>query len=203
MMELQTAILRARALRIAAPAKPPDIIKHNPPFTGPQDFERPLVPRLTAKLIAEEVCAFYGVTMADIASHSRRQPLCRVRQVACYLAREMTPRRLLQIGQLVGGRDHSTAHHAHERIKALLVTDRELTDEIQEIKARLPGVQSMSSNPPPNPPQPVRSAPLSDRDLLALWRAGSDTCDLAARSGEPEGRIESRLWQLREQARNT
>lgn len=64
-------------------------------------------------------------------------PLARVRQVAMYLAKTHTPKSFPEISRRFGGRDHTTAMHAVRRIKALLETDRELADEVAEIKYRL------------------------------------------------------------------
>ena len=80
---------------------------------------------------------FYGVPEADMRSQRRDMPLARVRQIGMYLAKTLTPKSFPEIGRRFGGRDHTTAMHAVRRIEALMETDRELADEVAEIKYRL------------------------------------------------------------------
>lgn len=91
----------------------------------------------TIKDIQVVTAEFYGIPEADMRSHRRGMPLARVRQVAMYLAKTHTPKSFPEISRRFGGRDHTTAMHAVRRIKALLETDRELADEVAEIKYRL------------------------------------------------------------------
>ena len=80
---------------------------------------------------------FYGFSINDLRSIRRDFPLVRVRQVAMYLAKTLTEKSMPEIGRRFGGRDHTTILHAVRRIKALMETDRELADEVAEIKYRL------------------------------------------------------------------
>lgn len=80
---------------------------------------------------------FYGIPESDMRSQRRDMPVARIRQVAMYLAKAMTEKSMPEIGRRFGGKDHTTILHAVRRIKALMETDRELADEVAEIKYRL------------------------------------------------------------------
>ena len=72
----------------------------------------------------------YGVTVTDLESPSRRQPLARARQVAMYLCRELTDLSLPKIGALLGGRDHTTALHGINKIRDLMTTDEAAFEQV-------------------------------------------------------------------------
>jgi chromosomal replication initiator protein len=91
----------------------------------------------TIKDIQVVTAEFYGIPESDMRSHRRDCPVARIRQVAMYLAKATTPKTFPEIGRRFGGRDHTTAMHAVRRIKALMEMDRELADEVAEIKFRL------------------------------------------------------------------
>lgn len=77
-----------------------------------------------------------GVTRAELASDRRRASLVRVRQIACWLMRHHTKLSFPQIGERLGGRDHTTVLHAVRRIDDLRERDpavKQLTDELSEI----------------------------------------------------------------------
>jgi chromosomal replication initiator protein len=59
------------------------------------------------------------------------------RQIAMFLAREMTDNSLPKIGAEFGGKDHTTVIHAHEKIQQLLKHDSTIQNEISEIKGLL------------------------------------------------------------------
>lgn len=87
--------------------------------------------------IQEAVAEFYGFSINDLRSIRRDFPLVRVRQVAMYLAKTLTEKSMPEIGRRFGGRDHTTVLHAVRKIEALVLVDRELADEIAELKSRL------------------------------------------------------------------
>ena len=69
---------------------------------------------------------------------SRRvQNIVLARQVAMYLARELTDNSLPKIGREFGGKDHTTVIHAHGKIKTRLETDDSLRLEIENIKNKI------------------------------------------------------------------
>jgi hypothetical protein len=91
----------------------------------------------TIKDIQVVTAEFFGIAESEMRSQRRDMPIARIRQVAMYLAKTMTAKSMPEIGRRFGGRDHTTALHAVRRIASLLETDRELADEVAEIKFRL------------------------------------------------------------------
>lgn len=87
--------------------------------------------------IQSVVSNFYGVTIKDIKGTKRPQNIVMARQVAMYLAREMTDNSLPKIGKAFGGRDHSTVLHACNKIKNMVARDESLELEIENIKNKL------------------------------------------------------------------
>ena len=67
----------------------------------------------------------------------RVQNIVLARQVAMYLARELTDNSLPKIGKEFGGKDHTTVIHAHAKIKSLIDEDDNLRLEIEAIKRKL------------------------------------------------------------------
>jgi chromosomal replication initiator protein len=65
------------------------------------------------------VAAFYNVGLLDLRSQRRTQPVTFYRQVAMYLAKELTTHSLPAIGRQFGGRDHTTVLHAWRKIAPL------------------------------------------------------------------------------------
>lgn len=87
--------------------------------------------------IQTTVGKFYGVTVKEIKATKRTQNIVLARQVAMYLAREMTDNSLPKIGKEFGGRDHSTVLHAYNKIKNMLAQDQSLRLELDSIKNKI------------------------------------------------------------------
>ncbi|UNU44837.1 chromosomal replication initiator protein DnaA [Sphingopyxis sp. YF1] len=96
-------------------------------------------PRITIDEIQRAVCAHYKLDKSEMASKRRVRAIARPRQVAMYLAKELTPRSYPEIGRRFGGRDHSTVIHAVRTVEALRVADGELDAEIAAIRRSLNG----------------------------------------------------------------
>ena len=94
-------------------------------------------PRITIDEIQRAVCAHYRLDKSEMASKRRVRAIARPRQVAMYLAKELTPRSYPEIGRRFGGRDHSTVIHAVRTVEALRVADSELDAEIAAIRRAL------------------------------------------------------------------
>jgi chromosomal replication initiator protein len=67
-------------------------------------------------LILEETARYFGLAVDDLVSPSRSRPLTTARHVAMYLLRECTAMSYVRIGELFGGRDHSTVLHGVTKI---------------------------------------------------------------------------------------
>ena len=87
--------------------------------------------------IQTEVGKFYNVCVNEMKGSRRVQNIVLARQVAMYLAREMTDNSLPRIGREFGGKDHTTVMHAYEKIKGMIEIDDNLRLEIQTIKKKL------------------------------------------------------------------
>ncbi len=68
------------------------------------------------QVILEETAKYYGLSIDDLTSHNRSRPLTTARHVAMFLVRECTGMSLPKIGEMFGGRDHTTAKHGIDKI---------------------------------------------------------------------------------------
>lgn len=93
--------------------------------------------RITIEDIQRAVCAHYRIDKSEMASQRRTRAVARPRQVAMYLAKELTPRSYPEIGRRFGGRDHSTVIHAVRTIESLRHDDADLDTDIRRIRRAL------------------------------------------------------------------
>jgi chromosomal replication initiation ATPase DnaA len=93
--------------------------------------------RVTIEEIQKAVVEHYSIRMADMTSARRSLAIARPRQMAMYLATQLTPRSLPEIGRRFGGRDHTTVLHAVRKIENLVGNDAALADEIELLKRQL------------------------------------------------------------------
>lgn len=91
----------------------------------------------TLKNIIKAVAEFYDVSEKDLLERSRKKEIVKPRQVIMYLLREELKSSFPFIGLKIGGRDHTTAIHACEKIKKEIEADSNLNDEINLIKEKL------------------------------------------------------------------
>ncbi len=94
-------------------------------------------PRLTVLHIKEEVAAHYQIPVAELDGASRKKEIAQARQVAIYLARELTELSFPSIGREFGDRDHTTAMHGYSKIKLLLADTPLLSADIAELREAL------------------------------------------------------------------
>ena len=83
------------------------------------------------------VADFYNISSADLIKRSRKKEVVRPRQVAMFLLRDETKLSFPEIGQKLGGRDHSTVIHACEKIRTESAIDEPLKQELTLIKERV------------------------------------------------------------------
>jgi chromosomal replication initiator protein len=95
--------------------------------------------RRSVQDIQERICEAFGVSMEDLLSTSRAAPVTWPRQVAMYLARELTDQTLPAIGRAFGGRNHTTVMHACRRTAERIATDREAYDTVRRLTEDLEG----------------------------------------------------------------
>jgi chromosomal replication initiator protein len=77
--------------------------------------------------------------MDELLSPSRAQPLAWPRQVAMYLARELTDATLPAIGRAFGGRNHTTVLHAYRKTAERIANDREANETVRRLTETLGG----------------------------------------------------------------
>ncbi len=95
--------------------------------------------KLTLEDILEHVAVTFQAEPSEITGPKRHKEIVWPRQVAIYLAREMTDHSLSSIGKFFGGRDHSTVLHAYNKVSDLLIEDERVLWSINDLKAALRG----------------------------------------------------------------
>ena len=93
--------------------------------------------RITIDEIQKKVAEHYNVRVADMHSARRARAVARPRQVAMYLAKQLTPRSLPEIGRKFGGRDHTTVIHAVRKIEELSAYDASFREDVELLRRLL------------------------------------------------------------------
>jgi chromosomal replication initiator protein len=104
-----------------------------------QDLLRAHERRVTIEEIQKRVAEHFDIRIADMHSARRARAVARPRQVAMYLAKQLTPRSLPEIGRKFGGRDHTTVMHAIRKIEELRGADSLLSEDIELLRRLLQG----------------------------------------------------------------
>jgi chromosomal replication initiator protein len=94
-------------------------------------------PEITSATIMAQTAAYFTLTMEDLCGSSRSRVLVNARQIAMYLCRELTDLSLPKIGQLFGGRDHTTVIHADRKIRTLMAERRSTYNQVTELTNRI------------------------------------------------------------------
>ena len=89
--------------------------------------------------IQKTVADFYKIKVADMYSKKRPASIARPRQIAMYIAKEMTQKSLPEIGELFGGRDHTTVLHAVRKITAERQKNTDLNHQLHVLEQTLKG----------------------------------------------------------------
>lgn len=92
---------------------------------------------VTIEKVQKDVARYYNITIEDLKGRRRVKAIVIPRQIAMYLARELTDASFPKIGSEFGGKDHTTVLHAHEKITNAIKEDTKMKREIEEIKDRL------------------------------------------------------------------
>ena len=93
--------------------------------------------QVAPQTILDQTCLYFDISMGELIGPNRNQSLAQARQIAMYLCREMTDLSLPKIGQLFGGRDHTTVMHAYRKIKDQIGKDRGVYDKVSELTNRV------------------------------------------------------------------
>ena len=123
----------------------PDGSGASPPSPPPPPPRPP-----TIRNIVAEVAAFHTITADQILSPNRTHRIVRPRQIACYLARNLTKLSLSQIGKRIDGRDHTTVLHSIQKVERLMVCNELLANQIDALRQRfiMPNSEILSPNDP-------------------------------------------------------
>jgi chromosomal replication initiator protein len=93
--------------------------------------------QISVENIQKAVADFYSIKVADMYSKKRPANIAKPRQIAMYIAKELTQKSLPEIGELFGGRDHTTVLHAVRRIGELRLLDSQLNHELHVLEQTL------------------------------------------------------------------
>ena len=93
--------------------------------------------QISVENIQKAVADFYSIKVADMYSKKRPANIARPRQIAMFMAKELTQKSLPEIGELFGGRDHTTVLHAVRKIADERSHDGQLNHEIHVIEQTL------------------------------------------------------------------
>lgn len=92
---------------------------------------------ISSKLIIQTVSDYFTVSINDLVGSCRKKELVTPRQIIMYLMREELEASFPNIGQELGGRDHTTAMHAHSKIKNKLIDDDKLKQDLTLLRQRI------------------------------------------------------------------
>ncbi|WP_042693918.1 chromosomal replication initiator protein DnaA [Azospirillum sp. B506] len=93
--------------------------------------------RVTIDEIQKRVAEHYNIRVADMHSARRARAVARPRQIAMYLAKQLTARSLPEIGRKFGGRDHTTVMHAVKKVDELRATDPSFAEDVELLRRML------------------------------------------------------------------
>ncbi len=81
---------------------------------------------ITIEQIQRKVCDLFGIRLSDLKAKTRTKAIAFPRQIAMYLARQLTHASLAEVGRAFGGKDHTTVLHAVDKVQTLLQEDPKL-----------------------------------------------------------------------------
>jgi chromosomal replication initiator protein len=100
-------------------------------------YPKAAAPKRSISEIKAAACEQFGITSEELVSHTRTSRVTWPRQVAMYLARELTQESLPTIGREFGGRDHTTVLHAWRRTEKHISSDASRRASVEELRQRL------------------------------------------------------------------
>lgn len=96
--------------------------------------------QITMELIQEVVSSYFKIKIEELLAKKRTRNVAYPRQIAMYLCRELTDTSLPRIGEMFGGRDHTTVIHAHDKISRERNEDNKLNTTLKELVKRIENV---------------------------------------------------------------
>ncbi|WP_196590901.1 chromosomal replication initiator protein DnaA [Pectinatus frisingensis] len=95
---------------------------------------------VTLELVQEIVSSYFKIDISELVAKKRTRNLAFPRQIAMYLCRELTDASLPRIGEIFGGRDHTTVIHANDKISQERKTNHKLDNTIKELISRIQNI---------------------------------------------------------------
>ena len=95
--------------------------------------------RITIEEIQRRVAEHYNIRLSEMSSHRRSRAVAQPRQVAMFLAKQLTTRSLPEIGRKFGGRDHTTVMHAVRRVEERRQQDTAVAEDVELLLRSLEG----------------------------------------------------------------
>jgi chromosomal replication initiator protein len=95
--------------------------------------------RVTIDEIQRKVAEHFNLRVADMYSERRARAVARPRQIAMFLAKNLTQRSLPEIGKKFGGRDHTTVMHAVKKVEELMASDHGFAEDVELLRRTLAG----------------------------------------------------------------
>ena len=93
--------------------------------------------KVTIEEIQKRVAEHFNIKIGDMHSARRARAVARPRQIAMYLAKQLTARSLPEIGRRFGNRDHTTVMHAVKKVDELRSTDSEFAEDVELLRRML------------------------------------------------------------------
>jgi chromosomal replication initiator protein len=88
---------------------------------------------ITIDQVQRKVCELFGLKPSDLKAKTRTKTIAFPRQVAMYLARQLTHASLAEVGRAFGGKDHTTVLHAVDKIRTLMQDDPKLRKTVETL----------------------------------------------------------------------
>ena len=101
------------------------------------DLLRSYERRVTIEEIQRQVASHYQIRVGDMHSARRSRSIARPRQIAMFLAKQLTQHSLPDIGRRFGGRDHTTVLHAVKKVDELCIIDKQFQDDVEFLRRML------------------------------------------------------------------
>jgi chromosomal replication initiator protein len=92
---------------------------------------------ISIEYIQKLVSDYYGISIEQIKSKTRKREIVQARQISMYFAKQLTKASLKNIGMYFGGRDHSTVIHACQTVNDLIDTDKKFKSDVEELSKRI------------------------------------------------------------------
>ena len=99
-----------------------------------KDYSEPAQEAVGAEDIIDCTCKYFSITREELVGKKRDKKIVEPRQICVYIISEMLHLPLTSIGEILGGRDHTTIHHAKSKVDSLVGKDEKFTKAITDIK---------------------------------------------------------------------